>query len=152
MSLDRLQRQSKPSGQMGFLMPLAIFIIVTMAGFALAMARTTSQTNSSAIQAMIAIQAFYAADAGAQWGMNQLFYNVSGAITRTSADASCLSLAGQTRFFDVDGLRNCRADLQCTVSADPTNTISYYQIISDAECGSEPIISQRSIELSAFMK
>ncbi|BFM12057.1 MSHA biogenesis protein MshP [Simiduia litorea] len=138
--------------QRGFLMPLAIFIIVAMGGFALTMARTASQSNTSAVQAMIAIQAFYAADSGAQWGMNQLFYDAGSPISRSSVDAKCVTLSGQSRSFNTDGLRNCRVELLCTLSSDPSNTISYYQITSASECGNEPIVSQRTVELSAFMK
>ncbi|MDN3640173.1 hypothetical protein QWY82_15365 [Simiduia curdlanivorans] len=133
-------------------MPLAIFIIVSMAGFALGMARTTSQTNSSATQTMISIQAFYAADTGAQWGMNRLFYNTSGAISRASVDANCTALAGQGVSFDVVGLKNCSTQLQCVIDVDSSNTISYYRITSAAACGNAPIFAQRTVELSAFMK
>lgn len=152
MSLDRYSSIAGKKYQRGFLMPLAIFIIVSMAGFAIVMARTTAQTNSSSIQAMIAIQAFYAADSGAQWGMNQLFYNTGAPLTRTGVDASCSALSGQSRSFNVDGLRNCSATLQCVVNTDVGNTTSYYLLTSSSTCGDQPIVSQRVVELSAFMK
>ena len=142
----RLNRQA------GFLMPLAIFIIVSMAGFALAMARTTSQTNSSATQTMISIQAFYAADSGAQWAMNRLFYNAASAISRNTVDANCTALSGQNLSFEVGGLNNCRAQVQCIIESDDAKAISYYRISSSSECGSAPIFSQRTVELSAFMR
>lgn len=138
--------------QTGFLMPLAIFIVVTMAGLALAMARTTSQSNSSVVQTMIGIQTFYAADAGAQWGMNQLFYSTTATLTRASVDANCVALTGQLRSFNTVGLRNCEAVLACSVNADPGNTTSYYLISSDATCGDGAFASQRRVEVSAFMR
>ena len=152
MYLKGLSHTRVLNRQKGFLMPLAVFIIVVMGGFALTMARTASQSNTSAVQAMIAIQAFYAADSGAQWGMNKLFYNSTGAISRTSDDANCAAVSGQVLAINVSGLSNCETQLQCTIDSSPGTPISYYRISSAAACGNSPIFSQRTVELSAFMK
>lgn len=138
--------------QRGFLMPLAVFIIVVMAGLALTMARTVSQSNTSVVQTAVGIQAFYAADAGAQWAMNRLFYNAAAPLTRASVDASCAALSGQSLNFATDGLRDCSTQLQCSRSTDASDTTSYYRLVSAADCGSAPVDSQRTVEVSAFMR
>lgn len=138
--------------QRGFLMPLAVFIIVIMGGLALTMSRTVSQSNTSVIQTAIAMQAFYAADSGAQWGMNRLFYNAGTPLSRAAVDASCAALTGQSLNFATDGLRNCNVQLQCARTIDASDTSSYYLISSAAHCGSAPIDAQRTVEVSAFMR
>lgn len=140
------------AAQGGFLMPLAIFIIVAMGAMALAMARNISQSTTSAVQTMVGIQAFYAADTGAQWGMNQLFYDTGAALTRSQVDMQCNSLNGQSLTFGVGGLNNCDTQLSCRISTDPGNVTSYYVITSAADCGDVSVGAQRSVEVSAFMR
>ncbi|RYZ93898.1 MAG: MSHA biogenesis protein MshP, partial [Moraxellaceae bacterium] len=60
--------------QQGFLLPLAIFIIVVMGLFALVVSRNTIQSNTAAVQEAISTQTFYAAESGAQRGMQVLFF------------------------------------------------------------------------------
>ena len=137
--------------QRGFLVPLALFIIVVMAGFAITIARTSSQSNTSVIQSVVGVQAFYAADTGAQWGLNQLFYQ-GAPLTRASVDAACNGLTGASLNLAADGLRNCTAQLQCSVSTDPANTTSYYQVTSSSSCGNAPVFSERTVQVSAMMR
>ncbi|WP_183910206.1 hypothetical protein [Simiduia aestuariiviva] len=133
-------------------MPLAIFIIVVMGGLALAISRNVAQTTNSAVQSIVSIQAFYAADTGAQWGMNRMFYDTSATLTRAQVDAGCNAVHGQSLSFSTSGLNNCQTQLSCSVSTDPSNTTSYYVISSAAQCGDAAISSQRSVEVSAFMR
>ena len=138
--------------QQGFLLPLAIFIAVTMGIMALTVARNMAQSTTSAIQATVAIQAFYAADSGAQWGMNQLFYDTSLSLTRSLVDGRCSALNAQVKIFSVAGLGNCSAQLSCSISTDPGNITSYYVITSAADCGDAAVGSQRTVEVSALMR
>lgn len=137
--------------QRGFLMPLAIFIIVIMAGFGIVMARTTAQSNTSVLQTAISVQAFYAADSGAQWGLNRLFYQ-SVPLTRAGVDAACAGLTGASVAFAVPGLSGCNTQLQCTLANDPANTTSYYQVTSSAVCGTAPVVAERTVQVSSFMR
>src|SRR5690554_3189730 len=77
--------------QRGFLMPVALFIIVIMGIYALILWRTTSQANLSAVQEVITVQAFYAAESGAQRGMAQLFS--PDASNRQTIDGRCLAMS-----------------------------------------------------------
>lgn len=137
--------------QRGFLMPLAIFIIVIMAGFAMVMARTTAQSNTSVVQTAVSVQAFYAADSGAQWGLNRLFYQAAP-LSRANVDAACTGLNGVTVTFAAPGLSGCDSQLQCASTNDPANTTSYYQITSSATCGTEPVMAERAVQVSSFMR
>ncbi|UTA46577.1 MSHA biogenesis protein MshP [Simiduia sp. 21SJ11W-1] len=133
-------------------MPLAIFIVIAMGVLAIAVSRNIAQSSNSTLQAMVAIQAFYAADSGAQFGMNQLFYSQSAQLTRTQVDANCNAINGQLVSYSAQGLNNCSASLSCSVSAGPANVTSYYTLSSDASCGDGVINSQRSVQVSAFMR
>ena len=139
-------------GQRGFLMPLAIFILVVMGFFAITISRLTGQTAIATAQEAISVAAFYAAESGAQFGMNQLFYDTGAAISRATVDANCTALSGSVFNFAVNGLNGCDATVSCSRSVDAANTTSYYRLQSQAACGSGGVSAQRTIEVSAYMK
>ena len=112
--------------QRGFLMPLAIFILVAMGFFAITISRVTGQTAIATTQEAVSVASFYAAESGAQYAMNQLFYDAGSAISRAS--------------------------IACTRNTDAANTTSYYLVQSQAGCGSASVTAQRSVEISATMK
>lgn len=131
-------------------MPLAILIIVGLALLAIAISRINAQSGGSSIREAVAVQAFYAADSGAQYAMNYLFFPTA---ERSTADTNCDSLSGEPNLsFAVPGLQNCEADLSCSRTADDADTTSYYLIQSVAVCGAGEFITERSIKLSAFIQ
>lgn len=133
----------------GFLVPLAAIIVVGLGVLALAISRISGQGATSTVQEGLAVQTFYAADSGAQYGMNRLFFS---ATTRAQADTNCANLAGSTLNYSVPGLSLCSSNVTCSVSNDAGNTTSYYLITSAASCGSGDTRAERSIAVSAFMK
>lgn len=147
-------------------MPLAIFIIVVMGIFALVISRNTIQTSTSVALEAVSAQAFYAAESGAQRGMQNLFF--PDASSRQQVDARCVGL-NATYAFNVNGLKNCSAVVTCTcrygdnTSCSPTTaanytsvvaikiTTSYYTIASAAACGSGTLRAERTIEAGSFL-
>ena len=140
------------TAQQGFLMPLAIFILVAMGFFAITISRVTGQTAIATTQEAVSVASFYAAESGAQYAMNQLFYDTGSAISRVSVDANCAAVNGSNLAFTVIGLNGCSTSITCARSVDGANTTSYYRIQSQANCGSASVSAQRNIEISAFMK
>lgn len=158
--------------QQGFLLPLAIFIVVVMGLFALVLSRNTIQTGTSALQEVISTQAFYAAESGAQRGMQNLFFNAD--ISRLSVDSRCNAMiasnASNNHTFTAAGLNNCSATVTCrclyqndaacspgtATNYSSTNAsaplTSYYTIISAATCGSGNLNSVRTIEVGSFLR
>src|SRR5690606_3039437 len=99
--------------QRGFLIPLALFIVVVMGLLALALSRTTTQTGLATAQELISLQAFYAAESGAQAGMQALFYNNTGSESSfTDVSAACQTLELSIN-FNASGLNNCRVSVSC---------------------------------------
>ncbi len=140
--------------QQGFLMPVAIFILVVMAVFGTTVARNSNQTNIATVQEGVSTQAFFAAESGAQRAMSSVFYGAL-APTRASADAGCAALNASAEpeiSFTAPGLANCTATLSCAASNDPDNTTSYYRLVSVANCGGGSLRASRSIEVSSFIK
>lgn len=153
--------------QQGFLLPLAIFIVVVMGIFALAVSRNTIQTGTSAVLEAISTQTFYAAESGAQRGMQVLFF--PDASSRQQVDTRCVALS-TTYTFNVPGLNGCSAVVTCTCKfqdgtscapATATNysstatvdkLTSFYGISSTATCGSGNLRSVRTIEAGSFLK
>lgn len=143
----------RAGGEKGFLIPLAAFILVVISLLAAQMMRTSSQVSVSATQEAISIQAFYAAESGAQAAMSVLF---SGNGDRAAVDVNCTNVQPQT--FSVDGLDNCTAAVSCSCVDESNNacntaaSYSFYTIESSATCGSAAVTSNRVIQVSAFMQ
>ena len=161
MSPSQMKRQK------GFLLPLAIFIVVVMGVFALTISRNTIQSNTSFTLEAISTQAFYAAESGAQRGMQALFYSNDG--LRQQVDTRCGAI-NTTHTFTVDGLRGCSAVVRCvciyqdqsncapgtaanySASGTVNRLTSFYTISSVATCGSGTLSSTRTIEAGSFLR
>lgn len=153
--------------QRGFLLPLALFIVVVMGVLGLTISRTASQNQTAVVQEFLNLQSFYAAESGAQRGMQALFLNTGG---RLAADTACLAMNINTNFASVAGLRACSAAVTCScryqsgaacAPAVATNyeataaadlLISFYTVTSVGTCGQEKFRAQRSIQAGAFME
>ena len=159
--------------QRGFLLPLAIFILVVMASFALVLSRNTIQSGGAAVQEVTSVQAFYAAESGAQVGMQALFY--PDASSRQAVDSRCLALNSTTNYTS-PGLNGCTAAVSCSClyadnatyasntvcspgtaanysSTAPANHLtSFYTITSVGTCGSGNFRAVRTIEAGSFLK
>ena len=135
--------------QQGFLIPLAAIILVGVAVLALAIGRISGQTHIGSRLEGISVQAFYAAESGAQFGMNQLFYNVDD---RPTADGNCAALSGASIDFTNAGMTTCDATISCTRSIDVGDTTSFYLITSAASCGVGELTAERIIQISAFIQ
>ena len=152
-----------PKKQSGFLLPMALFVIVVLGGMAIVISKKVSQSTSSYIMDAISTQTFFAAESGAQAGMHELFYADTD---RQLVDGRCEAM-NISQTLDVDGLKNCVVTVVCSCRyqdnavCDDSNsanylglsdiTNSFYTIDSRAQCGVEPIISQHSIEVGASL-
>lgn len=150
--------------QRGFLMPVALFIIVIMGVYVLVLWRTTSQSNIGAVQEIVTVQAFYAAESGAQRGMADLFFPE---VSRNQTDFACENMS-ITLPFNVTGLENCQATVTCTCvyenasGCTPGNTANYgptapvvhsfYTLTSTGSCNVNNVSAQRTLEVQASMK
>lgn len=140
--------------QSGFLLPIALFLVVGLAALAVGISRFSSQSNSSVFREGISLQAFYAAESGLQWGMNQVLFPSA---QRATADTNCAALASadpnQSELqFNVLGLQGCIVDLSCTSTANAGNTASYYTIRSASVCSAGEFLSERIIQASAYLR
>jgi MSHA biogenesis protein MshP len=169
MYLKFIHAMPTPKQQQGFLLPLAIFIVVVMGVFALVLSRNTIQAGTSSVQEAVSTQAFYAAESGAQRGMQVLFLDTTQALTRQAVDGRCVAL-NTTYTFTVPGLNNCSAVVTCTCqfrdasSCSPITPVNYttaatsnklssfYRISSIATCGSGNLRAVRTIEAGSFLK
>lgn len=144
ISLEQLQ-----SRQRGFLIPLALFILVGMLALALAASRLTGQSSTSSTLELLSTQAFYSAESGGQYAMHRLFFNASN---QAAVDANCGALTTLLNFAGSSavGLRSCQAQVSCTMTT--TAGISFYTITSAGSCGSGEMSAQRTIEISAYMQ
>lgn len=125
-------------------MPVAVFIIVVMALLAAAMGRIGSQSSMSIVQEQVSLQAFYAAESGAQLVMTRLTYpNADPAL----AASACSSLNGSVLTLTAPGMQNCRVSHQC-VEPEP----GFFTITSTGECGQGSLSATRSIEVATVVE
>lgn len=127
--------------QAGFLMPIALFIVIGLGALALAIARMTGNTSSAVVYQGITVQALYAAESGAQYGMNRLLFN---AASKDEVDARCTVVDGLSVDFSVTGLSNCSSRLSC-VKTSSTPATRVYELTSRGQCGSGMFVAERTI-------
>ena len=139
-----------PQKQQGFLMPLAIFIVVIMGIFTVTLARTTGQSAIATTQEGVSLQAFYAAESGAQLGMSNLFYDTAAPLTVAAVTGRCTTLA-LSPTFTVNGLNNCSATVSCVADTTVPGR-SYFTLSSTGQCGNGNISANRTIQVSAKME
>lgn len=133
-------------------MPVAAFIVVVMGLLAAGMGFVSSQTSIANTQEQISVQAFYAAESGAQLGLNRVFYDTAAVITRPSATSACNTLNGSNLTFTAGGMQNCAATITCLARVDSANTTTFFDISSSAECGIAPITALRVVDVSAYLQ
>lgn len=151
--------------QQGFLLPLALFILVVMGVLALTISRTSTQTQTSSIQEFTNVQAFYAAESGAQRGMQALFLSTP---TRKDTDQACADMAINHNFPGVNGLQICTATVICTCVYQNNSacdsgvganyllnsvsgvTKSFYTLRSTGSCGQDQYRAERIVEVGAY--
>ncbi len=133
--------------QQGFLIPLALFILVGMLALSLTAARLTGQSSTSSTLEMLSTQAFFAAESGGQYAMYKLF---SGVTSQAGTDSNCATLAETVNFPNTAlGLSACAVNISCTATA--SGGTGFYTLTSAASCGSGDLSAQRSIQISASM-
>jgi hypothetical protein len=141
-------RFSSVHRQSGFLLPLALFMIIAAGGLALLMSRQATQVSTLRVLDIAARNSLYTAETGAQLAANRVLFPSSA---RQQSDARCQSLAIDQHFL-LEGLSQCRIRVACTcryennqlcVSTNIANyngaagiDDSFYQIDSTATCGS----------------
>ena len=132
--------------QSGFMMPLALFIVIGLGALAIAISRMGSGNYSSAVQEALSVQAFFAAESGAQYGLHRLLFDVS---SKADADARCAAINGASLIFVVAGLRDCSVQLSCTTVSNSGDSAGVYRIQSTSSCGSAALLAQRSVVTAA---
>lgn len=159
-------RPSSASQQRGFLIPLALFIVVVMGLLALVITRTSTQTNTSTTQELLSVQTFYAAESGTQRGMQILFF--PDASIRQDADNRCVGMNQNYNFAGTVGLEHCQAQVTCSCrysnnaictpataanySATTSVPGSFYTITTQASCGQAMYRAERTIQAGAFLE
>jgi MSHA biogenesis protein MshP len=152
--------------QDGFLIPLALFIVVVMGLLALVLARNSNLSQRGFTQELLGTQAFYAAETGTQRAMQTLFF--PDASSRQSVDSRCAGLSTTYSFSGVDGLNLCQAQVSCTcvyqnnipcAAGTATNYqnnsashTSIYTLISRGSCSAGDIAASRQIQASAYLE
>lgn len=152
--------------QRGFLIPLALFIVVVIGFLALVITRTSTQTNAASVQELLSVQTFYAAESGAQKAMQLLFF--PDARVRQTVDNRCATMSQTYNFGGIVGLQHCSAQVSClcrysngaacapatatNYAATTTVPNSFYTITSIASCGQAAFRAERTIQAGAFLE
>ena len=109
-------------------MPVVIFILVIMTLLATAMVRLSTTGALSIASEVQSNRAFYAAESGAQWAMNQLFPPAGGG-------GVCFASPSSLNFTTA-GLNGCSASVSC-VNSGVFNASTHFIVTSTGSCGNE---------------
>ncbi len=110
--------------QRGLSLATAIFVITVMALLASLIFQLVRSNAQSTAEEVNLIRAFYAAESGAQFGLNRAFQPNGG----TSCPAT-------TTYNFVEGdFNGCRAEVSCDNSI-VVNSVTHYTITSAGSCG-----------------
>lgn len=144
---------SLAKNQTGFLLPVAIFLVVGIAAMAIGVSRLSSQAGTSTFREGVAMQALYAAESGMQWGMNQLLFPDSDRATATS---NCASIADPDPLqaelnFSIPGLQGCSVNVSCS-SEEGTEPVTFYTLVSAASCGGGELLAERTVRATAYIR
>jgi MSHA biogenesis protein MshP len=153
-----------PHRQRGFLLPLALFIVVVMGLSALVLTQLSSQQSHTRLLEFMNVQAFYAAESGAGRGMQTLFF--PDATSRQAIDTRCTTLNSTITYTGVSGLSPCQVVVTCSclygnnAACAPgtaanylpssSQLTSYYRINSQASCGTGLHLARRQLEWGAY--
>lgn len=128
--------------QLGFSLPVAIFIIVIMAGLGTSMLALNQSGKESLAGDTLSVRAFYAAESGAFLAMQQIF-PLDASVTSAAA-CTAMSL---TPAFTTTGLDGCTAAVSCSPS-----TVSgkiYYHVTSTGHCQLANQQANRTLQVMA---
>lgn len=135
----------QPLAQAGFSLPVAIFVLVVLSLLGAAMTRMLATGAQSVGFEVLSARAFYAAESGAQWGMNTLFPPIG------PPAGTCF--AQQNLSFGASGLNGCNAQVTCAGPVVVANaggaTSTQFRISSRGTCGSGTDTATRVIEVGA---
>lgn len=140
---------SKMQRSQGFMLPLAIFLVVAIAALAVGLSRSVSTVPFVALQEVFSQRAFYAAESGANYGLSHLLLRPD--LNRADGDSACTELASISIDYSIDGLEGCRAAISCSVQSGALNDASYYTIDSQGSCGTAPLDATRTVSVSAYI-
>lgn len=130
-------RYSHHTKQQGIGLPVALFVITVLALIVVALTDLEESSGVSFSLDVNSMRAFYAAESGAQVGLNSLFPPGGG------PGSACANVS----FNSVVGLSGCSASVSCTnVTVD---AITYYTISSTGQCGAGLDMAERVIEVRA---
>ena len=132
--------------QQGFLMPMAIFILLALAGLGIAISRLSSASFGSSVQEATLAQSLYAAESGAQYAMHKLLFNESD---NAQVDANCNNLNGSSLAFNAVGLASCNVTITCVSVANNDAGSNIYDLQSAARCGGGELYAERTIAVRA---
>lgn len=130
--------------QGGFLIPVALFIVVGLGALALTITRVGSANASNVTLASVSAQALYAADSGGQFSAHRVLFNVQN---RGQADANCTSINDTQISFTAAGLRGCQVALSCSRSAPGGTPKRLYAVQSTATCGGGDLVAVRQVAI-----
>ncbi|MCV6624765.1 MAG: hypothetical protein OIF38_01630 [Cellvibrionaceae bacterium] len=135
--------------QAGFVLPVALFLLIAAAALALGLSRSSATVPLIAMQELYSQRAYYAADSGANYALSYLLLRAEP--NRSDSDGYCTELNTAQISYSTAGLEGCSASLSCQQRAGSPNNASYYIITSKGMCGQAPYDASRTIAVSAYL-
>lgn len=123
-------------------------LVVGISALAIAISKLNSQSSVSSFREAILLQAFYAAESGMQYGMNQVLFPDAN---RIQAVTNCSTLSGAALTLTADGLNGCSVTITCSSSVNTSDTTTFFDLSSSATCGGGELLAERIVRASAYI-
>jgi len=146
--------------QSGFLLPLALFLVIAASGVALVLLQQVAKPSVNLTISALATNSTYAAETGAALASYQLSFPLGD---RRQMDNRCENISIPS-VFNIEGLNQCRLSVSCDCRYENNSLCdssevgnydsslgveeSFYRIQSEARCGSNFAEGYRRVELN----
>ena len=127
----------RPKRSQGSALVLTVFILVIMAFLALMLMKIQQKTSTHTVTAVMGIRTNMAAQSAIQMGISRFY---------SSPVQNCKAIKNHYQFKG-DGLDQCRADVDCSITGVLDSGIKVYKLISTAQCQFGSTTLQRIIEV-----
>lgn len=141
--MQPLKNPCKRSRQQGFLIPLAIFILLALATLAVVAQRFAAAGVNFTVQEAISLQSQYAAQSGLAYAKHQLLSNQSVAL---GGRQQCAAINNHHLQFRGDGLNRCVATLRCQPLNHNASEYLVVAVTSEGQCGVDDLKGRRLVQ------
>jgi MSHA biogenesis protein MshP len=137
--------------QQGSMLIVALFIIVVMGLLVAALSRLVISSTDMVSTEVLGARAFFAAQSGLEIGLAKLYpLQRKTSASDSTAIGEAMVCEPKDYDFSVSGLAQCKAQVSCVESNDPTTGTKHYYLTSIGKCQQSSFTTSRTLEMEVW--